>query len=137
MKRIAVLFVALAFAGGLAAGCSKDEPAAAPSVPGVPDVGNIQADAAKCTELATTWASVFTPLATGSDADKEKAQKQIEDLKGQVPDSVKGDLDKISTGLGDAKDMTALATYLGSAEFTTANTNVTNYLTVECTKIGS
>lgn len=136
MKRLPVLlFAALAFVGIAAVGCSKDE-VATPSVPNVPDVGNIQADAAKCTELATTWAAVFTPAATGS-PDSEKVKSQIEDLKSQVPDSVKDDLTTIGDGVGNAKDAMALAEFLSTPEFTTANDNVTKYLTVECAKVGS
>lgn len=135
MKRLPLLFVALALAAGLTAGCSK---AADVATPNVPNVENIQADAAKCTELLTTYSSMFTPLATGgTEADREKIQKAIEDMKGQVPDSVKANLATISEGLDGATDMTAIATYLSSSEFTAANDSVTKYLTVECSKVGS
>jgi hypothetical protein len=134
MKRLPLLFVALVLAGGFAAGCSKTADVATPNVP---NVDNIQADAAKCTEMATSYASMFTPLATGgTDADKEKIQKAIDDMKAQVPDSVDANLTTIADGIKNAKDMTGVATFLSSSEFTTANTSVTKYLTTECAKVG-
>jgi hypothetical protein len=132
MKRLSVCFVALAFAGLSAVGCSKTAEVATPSVPNVPNVDNLEADAAKCTELAASWATVVVPGADGA-----KVKQQIEDMKAQVPDSVKDDLTVIGDGVSGASDPMALAEFYSSPEFTAANDNVTKYLTVECTKVGS
>lgn len=132
MKRLSVCFVALAFAGLAAVGCSKDAEVATPSVPNVPNVDNIEADAAKCTELASTWATLFIP-----GADSSKVKQQVEDMKAQVPDSVKDDLTVIGDGISGASDPVAMAEFLATPEFTAANDNVTKYLTVECSTIGS
>ena len=138
MKRLSVCFVALAFAGLAAVGCSKGADVATPSVPNVPNVDNIEADATKCADLLTTYSSMFTPLATGgTDADKEKIQTAITDMKGKVPESVQANLTTISEGLEGAGDTTAIMTYMSSDEFTTANDAVTKYLTTECSKVGS
>jgi len=135
MKRLTMLFVALAITGVAAAGCSK---AADVAVPGV-DANKIQNDAAKCTELATTWAGMFTPLATPTltDADKEKVVKSAEEFKSKVPDSVKSNVDTIVKGIKDAKDMTGVATFLGTKEYTDSFTKVTTYVTTDCSKVGS
>jgi hypothetical protein len=131
MKRLSICFVALAFVGIAAAGCSKDEVA----TPSVPNVGNIEADATKCAEFASTWAQLFVPAATGG-TDSAKVKAEIDKLKGEVPDSIKDDLTTIGEGVADSSDPTALAEFMSSSEFTTANENVTNYLTVECSKVG-
>jgi hypothetical protein len=133
MKRLSVCFVALAFTGLAAVGCSKGNEVATPSVPNVPNVDNIQADAAKCTELAASWATVVVPGADGA-----KVKQQIDDLKAQVPDSVKDDLTVIGDGVtGASSDPMKLAEFYSSPEFTAANENVTKYLTVECSTVGS
>jgi hypothetical protein len=135
MKRLTVCFVALAFAGLAAVGCSKGADVATPSVP---NVDNIEADASKCADLLTTYSSMFTPLATGgTDADKEKIQKAITDMKAKVPESVQANLTTLSDGLEGAGDTTAIMTYMSSDEFTKANDAVTKYLTTECSKVGS
>lgn len=131
MKRLSVCFVALAFAGLAAVGCSKGADVAS-NVPNVPNVDNIQADAAKCTELAATWGTLFIPGADGA-----KAKQQVEDMKAQVPDSVKDDLTVIGDGVaGASNDPMKLAEFLSTPEFTAANDNVTKYLTVECSTVG-
>ena len=132
MKRLSVCFVALAFAGLAAVGCSKGAEVATPNVPNVPDVGNIEADATKCAELATAWGTLFIPGADGA-----KVKTQVEDMKAQVPDSVKDDLTVIGDGVAGADTPVALAEFLSTPEFTAANDNVTKYLTVECSTVGS
>ena len=136
MKRLTMLFVALAITGVAAAGCSK---AADVAVPGVnANTDQIANDATKCAELASTWASMFTPLATPTltDADKEKVVKAAEEFKGKVPDSVKKDVDVIVKGIKDAKDMTGVATFLGTKDYTDSFTKVTTYVTTDCSKVG-
>lgn len=129
MKRLSVCFVALAFTGLVAVGCSKADEV---TTPNIPNVDNIEADATKCAELATTWGTLFIP-----GADEAKTKQQIEDMKAQVPDSVKDDLTVIGDGVTGASDPVALAEFLSTPEFTAANDNVTKYLTVECSKVGS
>lgn len=135
MKRLSLLLVALVFAGGIAAGCSSTPEIATPAVPNVPNVDEITNDATKCTELATTYATLFTTVAV--DGDTAKVTAEIDKIKGQVPDSVKANLTTIGEGLANADGQLAVAQYLSSSEFTTANDAVTTYLTVECAKVGS
>jgi hypothetical protein len=135
MKRLPYFVAAVALAGGLAVGCSKgtDVPSAANI-----DTNKITNDAAKCTEMATSYAALFTPLATGgTDADKEKVATAVNDMKAKVPAKVQTDLDTIGNGIKNAKTPTDVAKFMSSTEYTTANTNVTKYLTTECAKIGS
>ena len=67
-----------------------------------------------------------------------RAKQQIDDLKAQVPDSVKDDLTVIGDGVtGASSDPMKLAEFYSSPEFTAANENVTKYLTVECSTVGS
>ena len=134
MKRIALLVCSLALVGGVAAGCSKSDPVATPSV----DANKITNDANKCADLATKWSSMFTPLAspTFTDADKDKVAKAAEEFKGQVPDSVKADVDVISKGITNAKTQTDMAKFLGTKEYTDSFTKVTTYVTTDCNKVG-
>lgn len=134
MKRLSFLLVALVFAGGFAAGCSKTAEVATPNVPNV-NVDDITNDAAKCTELAGTYATLFTTVAV--DGDTAKVNSEIDKLKGQVPDSVKDDLDALGEGFSKAEGQMGVAEFMSSTEFTTANETVTKYLTVECSKVGS
>ncbi len=135
MKRVPYFVAALAVAGVLAVGCSKTD---VPTAAGV-DANKITADATKCTDMATQYAGIFTPLATGggTDTDKAAVQKAIDGMKANVPDKVKADLDTLGNGIKNAKSPTEVATFLSSPEYTKANTNVTNYLTKECAKVGS
>lgn len=138
MKRLPTLFVALALTGVAAAGCSK---AADVAVPGVnTNTDQIANDAAKCAELATTWSGMFTPLATGTgtltDADKDKVVKAAEDFKTKVPDAVKKEVDVIAKGIKDSKDMTEVAKFLGTPEYTGSFQKVTTYVTTDCAKVG-
>lgn len=135
MKRLSLLLVALVFAGGIAAGCSSTPEVATPAVPNVPNVDEITNDATKCTDLATTYATLFTSVAV--DGDTAKVTAEIDKIKSQVPDSVKANLTTLGEGLAKAEGQLAVAQYLSSSEFTTANDAVTNYLTVECAKVGS
>jgi len=135
MKRLPYFVAALALAGGLAVGCSKgtDVPNAANI-----DTNKITNDAAKCTDMATSYTALFTPLATGgTDADKAKVASAISDMKTKVPAKVQSDLDTIGNGIKNAKSATDVATFMSSKDFTTANTNVTTYLTTECSKVVS
>jgi hypothetical protein len=139
MKRLTLLVVGLALLGGVAAGCSKSDDAAT-TVPGANvDANKISNDAAKCTELATTWSSMFTPLAspTFTDADKDKVSKAAEEFKGKVPDKVKADVDVIVKGIKDSKTQTDVAKFLGTKEYTDSFQKVTTYVTTDCAKVGS
>ncbi len=135
MKRLSLLLVALVFAGGVAAGCSSTPEVATPAVPNVGNVDEITNDAAKCTELATTYATLFTTVAV--DGDTAKVTTEIDKIKGQVPDSVKANLTTLGEGLAKAEGQVAVAQYLSSSEFTQANEAITTYLTAECSKVGS
>jgi ABC-type glycerol-3-phosphate transport system substrate-binding protein len=133
MKKLMGLGMAVLVAGALTAGCSSS------STP------NDQAKAAdaklgggNCVQLATTWAQLFTPLQAGgvSDSDKANIKKQISDMKSQVPANIGTDLDKISTGIDGAKSTTDVATFVSSKDFTTANQDVSTYLTTQCATLG-
>jgi len=139
MKRLTLLVVGLALLGGVAAGCSKTEEAV-PTVPGVNvDANKISNDATKCAELATSWSTMFVPLAspTFTDADKDKVAKAAEDFKGKVPDNVKKDVDVIVKGIKDSKTQTDVATFLGTKEYNDSFQKVTTYVTADCSKVGS
>ena len=134
MKRLSLLLAALALTGGVAAGCSKTAEVATPNVPNV-NVDEITNDAAKCTELAASYATLFTTVAV--DGDTAKVHTEIDKLKSQVPDSVKDDLDALGEGFSKAEGQMGVAEFMSSSEFTTANDTVTKYLTVECSTVGS
>jgi hypothetical protein len=129
MKKLIGLGMAALAAIALTAGCSKastpnDQAAAADAQLGL---GN-------CTQLATTWAQLFTPLQAGGASDDAKAniKKQISDMKAKVPANIGADLDKISTGVDNAKSPTDVATFVSSADFSKANQDVATYLTTQC-----
>ena len=135
MKRLTLLVLGLVLVGGVAAGCSKAADVATPSV----DANKIQNDAAKCTELATSWATMFTPLATPTftDADKEKVTKAANDFKAKVPDNIKSSVDTITKGITDAKTSTDVAKFLGTKDYTDNFQKVTTYVSTDCAKVGS
>jgi hypothetical protein len=135
MKRLTLLVLSLALVGGVAAGCSKAADVATPTV----DANKIQNDAAKCTELATSWSTMFTPLAspTFTDADKEKVTKAANDFKAKVPDNIKSSVDTIAKGITDSKTQTDMAKFLGTKDYTDNFQKVTTYVTTDCAKVGS
>lgn len=132
MKRLTMLFFAVALASVAAVGCSKTADVA------VPDANKISNDASKCAELATTWSGMFTPLAspTFADADKEKVSKAADDFKAKVPDAVKKDVDVIVKGIKDSKTQTDVAKFLGTKDYTDSFQKVTTYVTTDCSKVG-
>lgn len=135
MKRLSLVLVALVFTTGIAAGCSSTPEVATPNIPDVPNVDQITNDAAKCTELATTYATLFSTVAV--DGDTTKVAAEIDKIKGQVPDSIQTHLTSLGEGLAAADGQLGVAEYLSSSEFTTANDAVTTYLTVECAQVGN
>ena len=138
MKRLTLLVLGLALVGGMTVGCSKtaDIPTATGGANG--NVDKITADATKCADMAGTYATMFTPLATGgTDADRAKIESSLNDMKAKVPTNIQKDLDTINGGIKEAKTPTAVMTFLSSKDYTTANDEVTKYLTTECSKVGS
>lgn len=136
MKRVLFFAAGVVLVGGLAAGCSKSVDV--PNATGI-DANKITADATKCADMATQYAGIWTPLATGGGAatDKEAVQKAIDGMKANVPDKIKTDLDTLGNGIKNAKTPEEVSKFLSSPEYTKADKNVTTYLTTECSKIGS
>ena len=136
MKRLSLVLVALTLVGGLAAGCSKKDEVVTPA--GVVNADQIAGDATKCADLATSWSSMFTPLAspTFTDADKEKVAKAADEFKAKVPDSVKSDVDKITKGITESKSQTDMAKFLATKDYTDSFTKVTTYVSTDCAKVG-
>jgi hypothetical protein len=129
MKKLMGLGMAALAAVALTVGCSKastpnDQAAAA----------DAQLGGGNCVQMATTWAQLFTPLSTGGVSDDAKAniKKQIADIKTKVPANIGSDLDKLSSGVDNAKSPTDIATFVSSADFTKANQDVATYLTTQC-----
>ncbi len=139
MKRLAFLVAGLALLGGIAAGCSKTADVATPNIAtGGVNTDKITADATKCADMAAKYTQLFTPLATGGSAtDLDNVQKQIDDMKSQVPGNIQTDLTTIGNGIKEAKTPTAVMTFMSTPDFTKANTEVTTYLTTQCSKVGS
>jgi hypothetical protein len=135
MKRAALFVAGLALTGGLAVGCSKAADVATPNI----DANKIENDAAKCTDMMTKYTATLTPLASGggSDADKQAIDQAIDNMKASVPSNIQADLTTIKTGIDGAKTPAAIGTFLTSADYTKANTEITTYLTTTCTKVGS
>jgi hypothetical protein len=140
MKKLMGAGLALLAAGTIAAGCSS---ASTPS--NQASAANQQAKAAdaqlgggNCVQLATTWGQLFTPLQSGGASDDAKAniKQQLGDIKNQVPANIGADLDKISTGIDNAKSSTDLLTFVSSSDFTKANQDVATYLTSQCATAG-
>ena len=133
MKKLMALGMAVLAAGALTIGCSK---ASTPNDQA--KAADAQLGGGNCVQLLTTWGQLFTPLQAGgvSDADKANIKKQIADIKGQVPANIGAGLDKISTGIENAKSKEDVAKFLTSTDFTKANTDVTTYLSTECSKVG-
>jgi hypothetical protein len=135
MKRLSFLLVALVFAGGFAAGCSKTAEVATPAVPNVNvNTGEIAGDASKCAELASSYPLLITSVSTG--ADPAKVKSDLEELKTKVPDAVDAKLTTIQDGLAKTDGQLAALEYMATPEFTAANDAVTKYLTVECMQVG-
>lgn len=107
------------------------------SVPGG-DINKTLGDAQKCIDMATAYTGLFTPLMGGqvSNADKAKIQSALDDMKANVPSSIADDIETIESGLKGANSVTEVADFLSSDQFTKANDAITNYLTVECNKVG-
>jgi hypothetical protein len=107
------------------------------SIPGG-DLDKTLADAQKCLDMATAYAGLFTPLAGGqvSNADKAKIQSSLDEMKANVPDSIKDDIETIDSGIKDANSISDVSDFLSSEKFNTASENINTYLTTECNKIG-
>ena len=140
MKKLMLCALAIVAAGSLAMGCSKGS-SDAQTATNANDAAK-QADqmlgGGNCVQALQTWGQLFTPLQSGgvSDDAKAKIKQQIADLKGKVPANVGSAMDTMSAGIDKAKSPTDVATFLSSPEFTKANTDVTNYFTTECSKVG-
>lgn len=107
------------------------------TMPGGGDVNKTMADAQKCLDMSTAYAGLFTPImGGGSDSDKAAVEKKLQEMKAQVPDKIKTDLTTIEDGIKNANGLIELGNFFSSSTYTTANTNVTNYLTNECNKVG-
>jgi hypothetical protein len=104
-----------------------------PDLPSVPGGANLQ----KCLDLANAYAQIFLPLSSSanpSDADVAQATAAIDQIKGQVPSNIQAALDTLENGIKNAKGLAGLGEFFSSDEYTKANTEVTNYLTSECSK---
>jgi hypothetical protein len=133
MKKLMGAGLALLAAASIAAGCSS---ASTPNDQA--KAADAQLGGGNCVQLATTWAQLFTPLQSGGASDDAKAniKKQLADIKNQVPANIGADLDKISTGIDNAKSSADVATFVSSTDFTKSNQDVSTYLSGQCANLG-
>jgi hypothetical protein len=108
------------------------------TVPGGADINKVAGDAQKCADLLTGYSGLFAPLmgANVSSDDRSKAETALENMKGQVPDNIAKDLETVEAGIKNANDIVALGNFLSSDEYTKANTEITDYFTNQCSKVG-
>lgn len=129
MKRLALFCAGSALVLGSLAGCSGASNAV--------NANKISNDAQKCATLATGYAGLYASLAKDqSAAGIQKAEQTLQDIKGSVPDNIKTDLDTIENGIKSAQGGTGLMDFLNSDAYKTADKEITNYLTTQCSKIG-
>lgn len=131
MKKIMLCGLAILMAAAVAMGCTKKDSGDAAA----------QADAAagsgNCVQTLNAWGQALVPLSTGfNDNSKAQAKKAIADVKAKVPANIGQSLDTISNGLEKVKSQQDYVTFAASPEYSKANTEITNYLQTECSKIG-
>ncbi len=108
------------------------------NIPGANDVNKTLADGQKCMDLSLAYAGIYGPLISGSANDAQKAEiaQKLAEMKRQVPDGIRKDLDTIEAGIKNSNGMMELGEFMSSSEYTRANESVQNYLDKECANVG-
>lgn len=86
-----------------------------------------------CVEIGAAYASVhLNALGAGDEQTKAELEKTLDQLKGEVPDDVRDDLQVIADGIARSKNLVELGEFFDSEEYTKANANIERYINEQC-----
>jgi len=112
-----------------------------PTMPGMPDITDLPGvpkNFQKCLDASTAYIALFAPFISGNYNEEalKDAVATLERIKGDVPQNVSDALQTLQDGIKNIKSQSDMINFFASDEYTKANETVTNYLTVECQKVG-
>jgi hypothetical protein len=90
-------------------------------------------DASNCLEVSLAYGSIYlSALGLGSEGDRAEIERQIEEIRGKVPEDIRDDLQTIEEGLSEADGLAGIGEFFESDEYKQADENITTYLEETC-----
>ncbi|WP_334143916.1 hypothetical protein [Rhabdothermincola sp.] len=86
-----------------------------------------------CVEIGAAYASIYlNALGAGDEQTKAELEKTLDQLKGEVPEDVRDDLQVIADGIARSKNLVEVGEFFDSEEYTKANANIERYINEQC-----
>jgi hypothetical protein len=86
-----------------------------------------------CLEIGAAYASVhLNALGAGDEQTRAELEKTLDQLKGELPDDIRDDLQVIADGIARSKNLVEVGEFFDSEEYTKANANIERYINEQC-----